>query len=585
MSSSVLAVNSVFSETSLSSTNEADCDNDGGVEPAANDQKEQDKLILWQGIVLLTAECVGVGILGLPNEVKLLGWAVGVSFLVLNCPINYYAGNLLSKLALRLESEHETSKHINSVEVEVELARTTTAAAGENETPIVRRRNRKKLYEGLPLQQQEDAIEINENLSYEEEEDVVIIGNSSHDDSENDGDACDFPEGAFQDETVPNDGEDNVAPSHGGDIGIHATKNGEQTSDLINLTAAVFSPNDTLTSRTYIMLSKILYYVNLFLVLGDYILVMSRSVAAFIGEDNICMPTAGVIASTLMFGLCQFRTMAKLGRSVSVASLLAILIVLVQCLFHHRLASTDSNIVDSPETRIMLEGGDDNNGIWGKCSSLAGVAFAVGSQKLFLNIRHELRHREEASKVLAGSLFTYGSAYVLVVLLAGPDPPSFLFDAIPEGWGRRIAGLLLWFHVAVSYAINSQALCASLDHMVLAAANTRAMSTSTNSWWSGRNHPAIRWFGITLVVSLSSYMVSNAIPFFKDLVALIGALTSVPLFDTSRDLAPESEKHCPLVTRWILYFYGILRSSLVLLRVLVHWSHWSLVRNRRRLVE
>ena len=44
-----------------------------------------------------------------------------------------------------------------------------------------------------------------------------------------------------------------------------------------------------------------------------------------------------------------------------------------------------------------------------------------------------------------------------------------------------------------------------------------------------RNHPAVRWFGITLMVSVSSYLVSNSVPFFKDLVALIGALTSVPL--------------------------------------------------------
>jgi len=34
---------------------------------------------------------------------------------------------------------------------------------------------------------------------------------------------------------------------------------------------------------------------------------------------------------------------------------------------------------------------------------------------------------------------------------------------------------------------------------------------------------------MTLVLSLSSYLVANAVPFFKDLLALIGALTSVPL--------------------------------------------------------
>lgn len=98
------------------------------------------------------------------------------------------------------------------------------------------------------------------------------------------------------------------------------------------------------------------------------------------------------------------------------------------------------------------------------------------------------------------------------------DPPSFLFDAIPEGWSRRVAGLLLWGHVAVSYAINSQALCSSMDRFWVAS-----------SYRAQHIEPRIRWFLLTLTVAVSSYLVSNAVPFFKDLVALIGALTSVPL--------------------------------------------------------
>lgn len=80
---------------------------------------------------------------------------------------------------------------------------------------------------------------------------------------------------------------------------------------------------------------------------------------------------------------------------------------------------------------------------------------------------------------------------------------------------RRIAGLLLWGHVAVSYAINCQALCSSIDR----ALDSRFPVQS----------PSKRWLGLTLIICVSSYVVANAIPFFKDLVALIGALTSIPL--------------------------------------------------------
>ena len=82
---------------------------------------------------------------------------------------------------------------------------------------------------------------------------------------------------------------------------------------------------------------------------------------------------------------------------------------------------------------------------------------------------------------------------------------------------RRIAGLLLWGHVAVSYAINSQALCSSLERLVC----NPSSSSSTKL--------RVRWVLFTFIVAVSSYLVANGIPFFKDLVALIGAATTVPL--------------------------------------------------------
>ena len=56
-------------------------------DPANNENSQQQKLVLWQGIALLTADCMGVGILGLPNDMKLLGWAIGISFLVINSSV------------------------------------------------------------------------------------------------------------------------------------------------------------------------------------------------------------------------------------------------------------------------------------------------------------------------------------------------------------------------------------------------------------------------------------------------------------------------------------------------------------------
>ena len=83
-----------------------------------------------------------------------------------------------------------------------------------------------------------------------------------------------------------------------------------------------------------------------------------------------------------------------------------------------------------------------------------------------------------------------------------------------------MAGMLLWIHVAVSFAINSQAICSSMD---------RLYAHRWTTCLDLHHHPQWRWSILTLIMAVSSYLVANAVPFFKDLVALIGALTSVPL--------------------------------------------------------
>ena len=140
---------------------------------------------------------------------------------------------------------------------------------------------------------------------------------------------------------------------------------------------------------------------------------MSHAVAAMVGEDRICLPIAGVLASTLMFAFCQLRTMANLGRSASIISLSCLAIVVIQCLLAHNNAplKDESDYVPPPEAVTLL----------GQLSSIASIGFAVGSQKLLLNIRHEMKHRHESPRSLGVALIVYGSVYVAICLLAGPS--------------------------------------------------------------------------------------------------------------------------------------------------------------------
>jgi hypothetical protein len=451
----------------------------------------QQKLVLWQGIALLTADCMGVGVLGLPNDIKVLGWVVGIAFLVGNLPINYYAGNLLSLLALDVEQDglyqpaagmltgpptESVTGPVGSVDggkalcdddddddpgrtspsiIEVEMTASSNIGADGLSFPAVpfRRSSHPPLHpvEGhqppssskhdtsarkLRNVRAIDCTEATESSSLKRHHEAASKGPGSFQSNHDDGhtNESQFDVENFHDE------DDNDGPMSEEEVdhlyGRRGTHDDQVTSDLINISDVVFGASTP--GATHVV--RAVYYTNLFLVLGDYILVMGRSVSA-VFLDQICLPSAGIVATILMFGLCQYRSMANLGRSLSLASLLALLIVLIQCLFHHHkdngagrrmLAGGSDEATTTIPTQAEAEGsagpsdgapdGDSaaSNDIWGKFSSLAGIGFAVGSQKLFLNIRHELRDREEAPQVLAGSLTCYGLAYVVVILLAGP---------------------------------------------------------------------------------------------------------------------------------------------------------------------
>ena len=476
-------------------------DSDFSVATAYHDGSPND-LAVWQGATLLTAECLGTGLLALPGSIQVLGFWPGILFLILNIPINLAAGTLLSASASFVEDRQKMEDRLFQAALHADT--------------------------WDPDDAQQDYRALNELTA----------------------------ESAFTVDTAAN-----TVHTH-----LH---HDTATYDFIGMTTALFRNN-----KRAVRLVQGMYYANLFLVLGNYILVMSHAVVAASGE-TLCLPMAGLLASVGMFAVAQLRTMARLGRTASIVSLLALLVVVIQCLvaarssdqpppetpkdndnttmaFHSAVATTvPSSTSLSSDASFLLA----TTALLKQFSALGSIGFAVGSQKLLLNIRHELQDRKQAPRTLFYGLMTFGSVYVLIILLAGPSPPSFLFDVIPPGtWNRRIAGILLWGHVMVSYAINSQAICASLERLV-----------SPRILWLDSQTPTIRWLLLTGFLAVLAYTVANAIPFFDDLVALIGAITSVPLTLLLPALFWRKQGHYPLWTptwdslpSWSLLLYATL---------------------------
>ena len=127
---------------------------------------------------------------------------------------------------------------------------------------------------------------------------------------------------------------------------------------------------------------------------------------AMFGEGVLCTPVAGLIASIFMFVVSQSRTMSRLGRMASILSLIALFIVVCQCLYavHYyqpppqdQQQVQETNQQEQQVQQQVQQEPEHNYIVWKlpttisdlfrQLSALGSIGFAMGSQKLFLNIR------------------------------------------------------------------------------------------------------------------------------------------------------------------------------------------------------
>jgi amino acid permease len=376
-------------------------------------------LNVWQGATLLTADCLGTGLLALPGDMKVLGNVIGLSFLIFNLPINYYAGYIFHHTATSVESQQAQ---------ENQLYRQTWQKVLQNHSD----------YESFRGQQQQHTLQLLLQQQKKDEEEDYSEEKLS-------GDGIGGDDGGGPTTTAlddPHDERRRRRPPHY----LTTVHHDSASADFIGLSSALF-----FRQKNFTRLVMLVFYVNIFLVLGNYQLVMSHALVAF-SDDTLCLPTAGGLATVFMIAMTsQMRTMARLGRAASIVSLVALAIVVAQCLWaiHHQHrpthAASTSIVTEQPSI-------SPSSSLLRKLSALGSIGFAVGSQKLFLNIRHDLADRSDAPKTLGLSLSLFGLAYIGLCVGAGPNPPGFLLDAIPpHSWHRRVAGLLLFVHVIVSY--------------------------------------------------------------------------------------------------------------------------------------
>jgi hypothetical protein len=410
-------------------------------------------LTVWQAALLLTADCLGTGLLALPQDIHVLGTHWGMFVLIGLLPINGYAGTLLSRAADTIEYRNNTKQSLEEEDEDhcqppekrdTDTTHTSTTSLSYTKVPSINNYHHDNTKEEeedhnqimmimrqpspLPKDETDDPERIESISSLPTTRNDKVFSKRNNNNNNNNNNKKDQPQYHSLTTSISNssddddDNDDDPDPDiFNNDEAIMISDNNDEmttttssimmmsTHDYTSITHCIFG--DKRHNHPYSFMTTLvvcIYYTNIFLVLGDYILVMAHAVQAFSGW---CLPTAGILASTVMLGLSQLRTMNDLGHSVTALSLITLTIVVIQCLVG----------TTATTTAAAVPNGDDSTSWIRKLSALASIGFATGPNKLILNIRYEMQNRSQAPLTLAMGIGIYGCVYVAICLLAGPS--------------------------------------------------------------------------------------------------------------------------------------------------------------------
>ena len=209
----------------------------------------------WQGALLLTADCLGTGLLALPGDVRVsLGVTLGLAFLILNAPINWYSGWLLAQAATVVERRQAAANRIFATAAR-QLEHQQHQQSGDTTTNTTDSVGSTSALDAWRALQQHSVGSTAGNSPSGTTKSLVLvtIEHNRHSQSKVSQSSPTEPPTAVQ--------EHHHAQLH------HDTA----TFDFIGMTQALFR------QRHLTRLVMSLYYCNIFLVLGNYILVMSTS--------------------------------------------------------------------------------------------------------------------------------------------------------------------------------------------------------------------------------------------------------------------------------------------------------------------
>lgn len=159
-----------------------------------------------------------------------------------------------------------------------------------------------------------------------------------------------------------------------------------------------------------------------------------------------------------------------------------------------------------------------------KVNSLVLIVFSYCGQAIFTELISSMQKPKDFPKAVWSSTLTMMGSYILIASVGyaclGALAIAPVTDALPEDFWAQIANVLLFGHVLVAYIIELNILTKGMIH---------AWHTLDPAHWpTGRSKAAkirrrVMWGLSTCILIGGSFLLSNTVSFFSELLAFAGA--------------------------------------------------------------
>ena len=255
---------------------------------------------------------------------------------------------------------------------------------------------------------------------------------------------------------------------------------------------------------------------NWLLVLPYFLMASAHALSvAFWWKDGVCYYEWALLSVACVALPAQIRSLEALS-TLTAASVGAIGVVLVLTAASLILEGRE---VDG-EPSVWLPPPDMS--VWDCFDSVSMMTFAYQGQSMLLEIADEMedpRDFGKAVKVSCGSLVgLYACALAVGYYYRGAAVPSFLPDALDDSPLKTLVGVLLYFHIVVTYLVNNQPLTKKVCDALWPRKGDEAAEVS-----------ARQWAGVTGAFLAWSYLIANLIPWFSDFQNVMGSMLGAPV--------------------------------------------------------